>query len=139
MMARMGTRVTIVCRSRLLPRTEPEVSEALTEVLRADSVTVLGSATYHAARRDGDRAVLIVTVIHYSFPGVYPMLIEFPTEHGIRLTGIKWVEEFFAFCVSNGEAFFDAITYGIRSVLDALELIFVETPWMVIASLSFAS
>lgn len=79
-------------------------------------------------------AVLVVTVIHYSFPGVYPWLIEFPTEHGIRLTTIKWVEDFFAFCVSNGEAFFDAITYGIRSVLDTLELIFVQTPWMVIAS-----
>jgi len=62
MMARMGTRVTIVCRSRLLPRTEPEVSEALTEVLRAEGVTVLDGATYHAARRDGDRAVLTVTV-----------------------------------------------------------------------------
>ena len=62
MMARMGTRVTIVCRSRLLPRSEPEVSEALTEVLRAEGVTVLDGATYHAARRDGDRAVLTVTV-----------------------------------------------------------------------------
>jgi mercuric reductase len=62
MMARMGTRITIVCRSRLLPRSEPEVSEALTEVLRAEGVTVLDGATYHAARRDGDRAVLTVTV-----------------------------------------------------------------------------
>ncbi|WP_245594973.1 mercury(II) reductase [Gemmobacter nectariphilus] len=62
MMARMGTRVTIVCRSRLLPRSEPEVSEALTEVLRAEGVTVLDGATYHAARRDGNRAVLTVTV-----------------------------------------------------------------------------
>jgi len=62
MMARMGTRVTLLCRSRLLPRTEPEVSEALTEVLRAEGVTVLDGATYHAARRDGDRAVLTVTV-----------------------------------------------------------------------------
>ena len=79
-------------------------------------------------------AVLIATVIHYSFPGQYPMLIEFPTEHDIRLTGIKWVEDFFAFCVTHGEVFFDGITYAIRSVLDALELIFVETPWMVIAS-----
>ncbi|MFN3261185.1 MAG: mercury(II) reductase [Pikeienuella sp.] len=61
MMARMGTHVTIVCRSRLLPRTEPEVAQALTEVLRAESVTVLDGATYHAARRDGDRAVLTVT------------------------------------------------------------------------------
>ena len=62
MMARMGTRVTIVCRSRLMPRTEPEVSRALTETLRAEGVAVLDGATYDAARRDGDRAVLTVTV-----------------------------------------------------------------------------
>ena len=62
MMARMGTRVTIVCRSRLLPRTEPVVAQALTEALRAEGVTVLDGATYHAARRDGDRAVMTVTV-----------------------------------------------------------------------------
>ena len=78
--------------------------------------------------------IMVATITHYSFPGLYPWLIEFPTEHGIRLTSIGWVEDFFAFCVTNGEVFFDAITYGIRSVLDALELIFVETPWMVIAS-----
>ncbi len=78
--------------------------------------------------------ILVTTVTHYSFPGLYPWLIQFPTEHGIRLTSIGWVEEFFAFCVTNGEAFFDAITYAIRGVLDALELIFVKTPWMVIAS-----
>ncbi|MBD3805287.1 MAG: FAD-dependent oxidoreductase, partial [Thioclava sp.] len=62
MMAWMGTRVTIVCRSRLLPRTEPEVSEALTASLRAEGITILDGATYHAARRDGDRAMLTVTV-----------------------------------------------------------------------------
>ena len=62
MMARMGTRVTIACRSRLLPRTEPEVSEALTATLRAEGVRVLDGATYHAARRAGDRAVLTVSV-----------------------------------------------------------------------------
>jgi len=78
--------------------------------------------------------ILVATVTHYSFPGLYPWLIEFPTEHGIRLTSIGWVEDFFAFCVTNGETFFDGITYAIRSVLDALEVIFVETPWMVIAS-----
>jgi len=58
----MGTRVTIVCRSRLLPRTEPEVSRALTETLRAEGVAVVDGATYDAARRDGARAVLTVTV-----------------------------------------------------------------------------
>lgn len=62
MMARMGTRVTIVCRSRLLPRAEPEVSEALTATLRAEGITILDGVRYDAARRDGGRAGLTVTV-----------------------------------------------------------------------------
>ncbi len=62
MLARMGVRVTIVCRSRLLPRAEPEVSEALTEALRAEEgVTILDGVTYRHARAEGDRAVLTVT------------------------------------------------------------------------------
>ncbi len=78
--------------------------------------------------------IFAATVLHYSFPGAYPLLMAFPTEQAIRLTSIAWVEEFFAFAVSNGETFFDAITYAIRLMLDGLELIFVQTPWMVIAS-----
>ncbi len=35
----------------------------------------------------------------------------------------------------NGEAFFDLITFIIRVVLDALETVFVGTPWIVVASL----
>lgn len=78
--------------------------------------------------------ILLATVAHYSFPGLFPWLIEFPTERGIRLSSIQWVEDFFAYAVKNGEAFFDFITLGIRFVLDGLELILVQTPWMVIAS-----
>jgi glycine betaine/proline transport system permease protein len=44
------------------------------------------------------------------------------------------VENFFAAAVEHGEEIFDSITHGIRLVLDGLELIFVQTPWMVIAS-----
>ena len=78
--------------------------------------------------------ILITAMLHYSFPGTFPLLSEFPTHANIRLTAIKWVEAFFNFAVTNGEALFDLITYGIRLLLDALELIFVKTPWMVIAS-----
>ncbi len=78
--------------------------------------------------------IVVATVMHYSFPGAYPLLIDFPTEPNIRLTSIDWVESFFASAVSNGEAFFDFITLGIRLMLDGLELVFVQTPWMVIAS-----
>ncbi len=61
MMARMGTRVTILCRSRLLPRAEPEVSAALAETLRAEGLTILDGVRYGAARATGDGAALSVT------------------------------------------------------------------------------
>lgn len=60
MMVRMGVRVTMVCRSRLLPQVEPEVSEALTEVFRDEGITMHCGVTYDACRRDGARAVLCI-------------------------------------------------------------------------------
>ncbi|MEM7250838.1 MAG: ABC transporter permease subunit [Pseudomonadota bacterium] len=78
--------------------------------------------------------ILVPTVVHYSFPGAFKFLSDFPTEGVIRLETIKGVEWFFEFCVKNGEALFDAITSAIRFVLDGLEVLFVETPWMVIAT-----
>jgi len=74
-------------------------------------------------------------VVHYSFPGQFQLLNAFPTNPAIRLTGIAWVESFFNWAVLNGEAVFDFITYGIRLILDALELVFVSTPWIVIVAL----
>ena len=79
--------------------------------------------------------IVIAAMLHYSFPGRFALLSGFPTDPDIRLTSIDWVEAFFAFCVTNGEAVFDFITSGIRLILDALELVFVSTPWIVIASL----
>jgi glycine betaine/proline transport system permease protein len=57
---------------------------------------------------------------------------DFPTHPEIRLTSIKWVETIFDYAVIKGDALFTAITIGIRSVLDFLELLFVKTPWVVI-------
>lgn len=79
--------------------------------------------------------ITCAAMVHYSFPGTYAILSDFPTNPDYRLTSIAWVEAFFAFCVANGEALFDLITYGIRVILDALELVFVSTPWIVVASL----
>ncbi len=79
--------------------------------------------------------IVLAAMIHYSFPGRFMILTEFPTNPEYRLTAINEVEAFFAWCVANGEVLFDFITYGIRMILDALELIFVSTPWIVIASL----
>ncbi len=60
MMARMGVKVTMVCRSRLLPQAEPEVSEALTAVFRGEGIAMHCGVTYDACHRDGARAVLCI-------------------------------------------------------------------------------
>ncbi|WP_424969754.1 ABC transporter permease [Dinoroseobacter sp. S76] len=81
-------------------------------------------------------ALIVATaMVHYSFPGRFNILSTFPTDPDIRLTGIAWVEDFIAWTVRNTEAFFDGLTLGIRALLDALEVILVQTPWIVIASL----
>lgn len=95
-----------------------------------------GMPASHVAFSAAFMALIAATAMaHYSFPGRFALLSGFPTEPGIRLSGVAAVEAFFAFCVANGEALFDAITRAIRLILDALELVFVGTPWIVVASL----
>ncbi len=79
--------------------------------------------------------IAIAAMLHYSLPDQFSLLSSFPTNPEYRLTSIASVEAFFALAVSNGEVLFDFITYGIRMILDALELVFVSTPWIVVASL----
>jgi mercuric reductase len=60
MMARMGVKVTVVCRSRLLPQVELEVSEALAQVFRDEAITLHCGVTYDACRATDGRAVLCI-------------------------------------------------------------------------------
>lgn len=60
MMSRVGVSVTLVCRSRLLPQTEPEVSAALADTLRDEGITILDGVSYEGSRCDGSEAVLTV-------------------------------------------------------------------------------
>jgi mercuric reductase len=46
MFARLGTRVTLVTRSRLLPEAEPEIAEALTGYLAGEGITVRTGLSY---------------------------------------------------------------------------------------------
>lgn len=79
--------------------------------------------------------IVVAAMLHYSFPGRFDLLSEFPTNPEYRLESIASVEAFFAYAVANGKWLFDFITYGIRLLLDTLELVFVSTPWIVVASL----
>lgn len=51
MLGRAGVTVTIVCRSRLLPEAEPEISEALTSYLRDEGVMVRDGLSYMGVRQ----------------------------------------------------------------------------------------
>lgn len=78
--------------------------------------------------------IFAVSIIHFAFPGNLLWLAEFPTDVNIRLTAIKLVEQLFEFVRSSGQWAFESISYGIRVILDGLEVLFVSTPWPVIAS-----
>ncbi len=79
--------------------------------------------------------IFVVSIAHYAFPGIWPLIAEFPAQQDYRLAAIEGIRAFFEFAVINGELFFDTITYGIRVILDALEVLFVNTPWIVIAGI----
>jgi len=49
--ARAGVKVTIVCRSRLLPTTEPEISDALATYFAQEGITVLSGVAYEHCRK----------------------------------------------------------------------------------------
>ncbi len=51
MFARFGTKVTILCRSHLLRDAEPEVSAALEQAFRSESIDVINGAQYTAVER----------------------------------------------------------------------------------------
>lgn len=60
MFARMGTKVTLVTRSRLLPEAEPEVSEALTGYLRDEGIVIRTGLSYISiAQSEGGVALAI--------------------------------------------------------------------------------
>ena len=59
--ARTGVEVTIVCRSRLLPRAEPEIGEALSGYFRAEGISVQNGIAYKEITRTEDGIALLVT------------------------------------------------------------------------------
>ncbi len=54
MFSRTGVKVTICCRSRLLPEAEPEVSEALQSYMEGEGITVCAGVGYQKIEQDSD-------------------------------------------------------------------------------------
>lgn len=60
MFARAGVKVTLVCRSRLLPAGEPEVGEALRELLAEEGLDVVSDVAYRGIRRTSTGVALSI-------------------------------------------------------------------------------
>jgi len=54
MFARMGTKVTILCRSRLLSSGEPEISKALEDAFKTEGINVVCGVAYKSITHKGD-------------------------------------------------------------------------------------
>lgn len=61
MFARAGVRVTIACRSRLLPDAEPEIGAALTRYLEAEGIKVTCGLAYQRLAQTSDGVALSVS------------------------------------------------------------------------------
>lgn len=57
---RAGVKVTLACRSRLLPQAEPEISRALTGYFRDEGIAVLDGLEYRSVRETDEGVVLTV-------------------------------------------------------------------------------
>ena len=75
-----------------------------------------------------------VSVFHFGSSDLVAVLDGFPTRPEFRLTAIGWIEAAFDYVSFTGDKLFDGISFGIRQVLDFLEVVFVQTPWIVIGS-----
>lgn len=60
--ARLGSKVALVTRSRLLPETEPELSAALTGYLRDEGITVWAGLSYREIQRTSEGVVLTIDI-----------------------------------------------------------------------------
>jgi mercury(II) reductase len=58
MFARAGVKVTLACRSRLLPEAEPEIGAALTGYFEDEGITVVSGVAYRALRKTGEGVAL---------------------------------------------------------------------------------
>ena len=59
--ARAGVAVTLLCRSRLVPESEPEIGDALAGYFRDEGIAVRTGVAYQAARASGDGIALDIS------------------------------------------------------------------------------
>ena len=69
--------------------------------------------------------------LRFGFPDMVPALHGFPADPDIQSTVADAIKDWITNAAIQSAWFFDSLVFGIRTVLDTLETIFVETPWPV--------
>ena len=72
------------------------------------------------------------TVTQFTVSQPIEFLDVFPTERSYQVNLARDIKVWFGELAIRGEQVFDVVTFGLRSVLNALEVLFVGTPWIVI-------
>jgi glycine betaine/proline transport system permease protein len=74
-----------------------------------------------------------LTVYRFSAPQVVSFIASFPTTRKVAQHTASVIDAMIYWLTIHLEAFFDAITGGVRAILNFLELVFIGIPWPVMA------
>ena len=77
--------------------------------------------------------VVCLSVIKFAQPTALKVLETFPTDRNWRINVGDGVQAVFDWTKTSGRGFFDSLTFGMRTLLDWIEVILVQTPWPVVA------
>jgi len=73
----------------------------------------------------------VTCALKFGFPSQIEALQSFPADPTVQSSVAAAIKSWMNAASVNSEWFFDGLVFGIRTVLDALETLFVETPWPV--------
>lgn len=77
-------------------------------------------------------SVVLMSMIKFAQPDAISFLKAFPTDRDWRLNVGDGVQAAFDWTKSAGRGFFDGLTFGMRTLLDWIEIVLVQTPWPVV-------
>ncbi len=78
--------------------------------------------------------VALMSMVKFAQPDAVSLLETFPTDREWRIDVGDGVQAAFDWTKTAGRGFFDALTFGMRTLLDWIEVILVQTPWPVVGS-----
>lgn len=76
--------------------------------------------------------VVVLSAVKFARPDAFEVLNAFPNDRTWRLSVGQGVQEGFDWTKTSGRGFFDGLTFGMRTLLDWIEVALVQTPWPVV-------